>query len=195
MKKKFPILIILTISFMIISTFLYLNNVTPTIQNDKKARTERISSVLNDVWDRFGFFSYQIGNTDTTIWIVMDDSKNEEELMTYLTENLSPSDLKYYNIKILKKNKEEAKVERAMQQISYLIFDYIQEKGYKNIKVMYPTFDKMKGLITIENSSEVSNEVLKKEFENLVVNHYTELSIDDKISYEIQLITPNHEND
>lgn len=195
MKKKFPILIILTISFMIISTFLYLNNVTPTIQNDKKARTERISSVLNDVWDRFGFFSYQIGNTDTTIWIVMDDSKNEEELMTYLTENLSPSDLKYYNIKILKKNKEEAKVERAMQQISSLIFDYIQEKGYKNIKVMYPTFDKMKGLITIENSSEVSNEVLKKEFENLVVNHYTELSIDDKISYEIQLITPNHEND
>ena len=195
MKKKFPILIILTISFMIISTFLYLNNVTPTIQNDKKARTERISSVLNDVWDRFGFFSYQIGNTDTTIWIVMDDSKNEEELMTYLTENLSPSDLKYYNIKILKKNKEGAKVERAMQQISSLIFDYIQEKGYKNIKVMYPTFDKMKGLITIENSSEVSNEVLKKEFENLVVNHYTELSIDDKISYEIQLITPNHEND
>lgn len=110
--------------------------------------------------------------------------------MTYLKENLSRSDLEHYRIEILKKSLEEHQNERTMNQISDMIQDYIKEKDYQNISLAYPSVDKTTGLLTVNNASEIANEDLKKEFEELVINNSGELSLVDNFSYDIEVITP-----
>lgn len=187
MKKRISMYILTVFSIAIIS--IALTTVLP-VQKDKKDRSARIAQVLDNVWDEYGFFSFQIGDTDPTLWIIMDETKSEEKLMTYLKENLSRSDLEHYRIEILKKSLEEHQNERTMNQISDMIQDYIKEKDYQNISLAYPSVDKTTGLLTVNNASEIANEDLKKEFEELVINNSGELSLVDNFSYDIEVITP-----
>lgn len=70
--------ILVVFSIAIIS--IALTTVLP-VQKDKKDRSARIAQVLDNVWDEYGFFSFQIGDTDPTLWIIMDETKSEEKLV------------------------------------------------------------------------------------------------------------------
>ena len=60
--------------------------------NDDERRRDHIASVLGNVLDEFGLFSYQV-IPDSTIFIEMDETKSEVQLKKYLEENVNKNDL------------------------------------------------------------------------------------------------------
>ncbi|WP_077212450.1 hypothetical protein [Bacillus dakarensis] len=109
MKKFISGLIVGAIVVSMINIFINKDDVT--VSDSKEARVDRIASVLQDAWDEFGLFSFEIGDTDPTIWIGMDETKNEQELREYLKGNIDKYDLIHYNIEILKKDIQELEKE------------------------------------------------------------------------------------
>ncbi|WP_102272180.1 hypothetical protein [Cytobacillus massiliigabonensis] len=185
MKKLISVLVIAVIGALIF--IIHPNKEDVTASNDKEARANRIASVLESAWDKFGLFSFQIGDTDPTIWIGMDETKSEQELRDYLNENIDKYDLIYYNVEVFKKSQQELEIEHAMSLIENTVFNYIKEKNYTDVQVHYPSIEPKPVLkISISKDSERSSEDLKTELESLVASKTNELQIKG-ISYEIQV--------
>lgn len=185
MKKTFYAgIIVVGILFI----FMAINKNDLSIQDNEKMRVDRIESVLQNAWDEFGLFSFQIGGSDSTIQIVMDETNSEKELKKYLEKNISKLDLKHYNIEVFKRSLQEVQTEMTMLRILAVVSDYIDKKEYNDIQIMYPTIEP-KPILTIKNSktSEVTNEILKNELESLIASKEAKLLTKD-ISYEIKVI-------
>ncbi|WP_107839883.1 hypothetical protein [Metasolibacillus meyeri] len=169
MKKVFFISILI-IGFFILIGLLNIDSVS--IQDKEQMRITRINSALENVWDTFGLLSVQIGGTDSTIEIVMDDNKSEQGLRNYLTDHINKADLKHYNIEISKKSLEEVKIEMAVGQALSLIHNYINEHQYKDIQIITPYIETRpwEPLLIIKNSetNRITNEALKNEVINLI---------------------------
>jgi hypothetical protein len=188
-KKNNKFLYLSIVIIGIVFIFMFINKNDVSIQDEKKMRVDQIESVLQNGWDEFGLFSFEIGDTDSTIRIVMDETKSEQELRKYLEENIDKLYLEHYNIEISKRGLEEVETEMAMIKILVIVSNYINEKEYKGIEIMYPSIG-TKSVLTIKNSetSGISNETLKNELESLIVSKSSELLTKD-ILYEIQVIT------
>jgi hypothetical protein len=78
---------------------------------DEATREDRIASVMDATFDESGLFSFQMVDTDPTIFIEMDETKSEKEFLEYLEKNMSQSDLSHYNIEITKRNLQEVQRE------------------------------------------------------------------------------------
>ncbi|MGM0924713.1 MAG: hypothetical protein ACQEWW_26605 [Bacillota bacterium] len=130
--KKFISVLMIVVAVVIVFN-VYSNKDDVSTINDGEARADRIASVLNTGFDKYGLFSFGIGDTDPTIWIVMDEAKSEQELQEYLKENVSKSDLNYYNIEISKRNLQEVEEEHTMFQVENIVYDYLEAIETKNI--------------------------------------------------------------
>ncbi|MFJ7932526.1 hypothetical protein [Peribacillus sp. NPDC096448] len=185
MKKFIYVLIIVVVVALIVNV--YINKDDVTTNNNGETRGERIAAVLNTGFDEYGLFSFEIGDTDPTIRIIMDKAKNEQELREYIEENVSKSDLSHYNLEILQRSLQEVEREHTMLQIEGIVMEYIKEKNYTDVQVHYPIEPDPVLKITINETSERSSEDLKTELDNLLASKHSELLLKD-ISYEIQVI-------
>jgi len=155
--------------------------------NNVEKQWGRIASVLENAGDDFGLFSVQ-ATPDSTIFIEMDETKSELQLMEYLEENVNKTDLNQYNIKISKRSLHEVETESFMMEVSGIVSDYLQEKNYLDVDLYHPSMEPTPGLkISIPKSSEKSSENIKKELEDVLASKSAELPKKD-ISYEIQVI-------
>ena len=111
MRKKIAILTLVVVALLIFSVSIKTNGVDA--QDSREARSERIASILQNAWDKFSLYSFEIGYPDPstgirpTIWIVMDEAKSDLQLQRYLEKKIKKSDLKHYNIDITKKSLQE----------------------------------------------------------------------------------------
>lgn len=160
--------------------------------NNDERRWDRIASVLDNAWEEFGLFSFQ-ATPDSTIFIEMDETKSEVQLKKYLEEHVNKNDLSQYNIDITKRSLQEVETEIFMSEVSGIVYDYIQEKNYRDVELYQPSIEPKPILkILIPKSNEPSSENMKKELEEVLASKSTELSKKD-ISYEIQVIERAHE--
>ena len=186
MRKFASILIIVVV--VVIVTNISINKYDSSSNNNDESKVDRIVAVLENVWDEFGLFSFQIGDTDPKIWIVMDDTKSEVQLKKYLEENINKTDLNQYNIDITKRSIQEVETESFMMKVSGIVSDYLQEKNYHDVDLYQPLIEPKPILkISIPKSSEQSSENMKKELEDVLASKSAELPKKD-ISYEIQVI-------
>jgi len=154
--------------------------------NDEK-QWDRIASVLENAWDDFGLFSFQ-ATPDSTIFIEMDETKSELQLIKYLEENVNKTDLNQYNIEITKKSLHEVETENFMMEVSVIVSDYLQENNYHDVDIYDPSIEPTPILkISIPKSSTRFSENIKKELEDVLASKSAELPNKD-ISYEIQVI-------
>lgn len=185
MKKAISILV--AVVFTVLIANFTLNKSDLTVSDDREARSERIASVIDNAWDEFNLLSFQITQTDSIIWIEMDENNSDLQLREYLENNIGPSDLSHYDIKVFKRNLEEVETEHTMHQIERIVWDYIKEKNYNDVQVHYPSIEPDPMLeITISEASEKSSEDLKSELDNLVDSKRSELTVKD-VSYDIQV--------
>ncbi|WIT26854.1 hypothetical protein [Bacillus phage SPbetaL1] len=85
------------IGFLVLVPALIMSGIT-LIEANKKSPLE----VIDNIRDKFGLFSVQIGQTDPAITIGMDQTKSEAKLREYLKDNLSREAKEKYKIYILK---------------------------------------------------------------------------------------------
>lgn len=155
--------------------------------NNDERRSDRIASVLNNAFDEFGLFSFQV-TPDSTIFIEMDETKSEVQLKKYLEEHVNKNDLSQYNIDITKRSLQEVETEMFMSEVSHIVYDYIQEKNYHDVELYHPSIEPKPILkILIPKSYERSSENIKKELEEVLASESVALS-KKEISYEIQVI-------
>jgi|GEM_PF-2512637 len=191
MRKFVSVLIIVVV--VVIVTNISINKYDSssndnTRNNNDESGGDRIASVLENAWDEFGLFSFGVGDTDQTISIVMDDTKSDVQLKKYLEENVNKTDLNEYNIEITKRSLQDEDTVFFMHKVSNIVWDYIQEKNYKDVDFYSPSIEPEPILkLTIPEYSELSSESLKMELEDLLVSKKSELPKKD-ISYEIQVI-------
>ncbi|GED04277.1 hypothetical protein BAT02nite_39210 [Bacillus atrophaeus] len=96
MKKKF-------IGFLVLASFLLMfNTASYASDTDEKSTEKSTAELLESVWDEFGLFSFEIGQTDPAITIGMDQTKSEAKLREYLNDNLSEEAKKKYDVYIFK---------------------------------------------------------------------------------------------
>ncbi len=182
------LLIIVVVVVLVTNIYIIKNDNFSKSNNNDETPGDRIASILDNAWDEFGLFSFQIGDTDPTIWIVMDETKSEVQLKKYLEKNTNRSDLSQYNIDISKRSLQEVETEHFMSMVSGIVFDYIKEKNYNDVQVYHPAIEPEPILkITIPKTSELSSENLKMELEDLIIFKNSELPKKD-ISYKIQVI-------
>ncbi|MFI2132674.1 hypothetical protein ACH434_21835 [Lysinibacillus fusiformis] len=187
MRKFVPVLIIVFV--VVLVTNIYANNFDSfsNENNNDEKRWNRIASVLDNAMDEFGLFSFQ-NTPDSTIFIVMDETKSELQLKKYLEKNVNKTDLSQFNIDITKISLQEVETEQFMSIVSGIVYDYIQEKKYNDVQVYLPLIEPEPILkISIPKSSEPSSENMKKELEDVLASKSAELPKKD-ISYEIQVI-------
>ncbi|MGN4126053.1 hypothetical protein ACMGD3_13740 [Lysinibacillus sphaericus] len=167
MKKFVTLLIIVVVVVLVTNIYIIKNDNFSKSNNNDETPGDR-TSILDNAWDEFGLFSFQIGDTDPTIWIVMDETKSEVQLKKYLEKNINRSDLSQYNIDISKRSLQEVETEHFMSMVSGIVFDYIKEKNYNDVQVYHPAIEPEPILkITIPKTSELSSENLKMELEDL----------------------------
>ncbi|MFJ7700847.1 hypothetical protein [Lysinibacillus fusiformis] len=186
MRKFVPVLIIVFV--VVLVTNIYANNFDSfsNENNNDEKRWNRIASVLDNAMDEFGLFSFQ-KTPDSTIFIVMDETKSELQLKKYLEKNVNKTDLSQFNIDITKISLQEVETEQFMSIVSGIVYDYIQEKNYNDVQVYLPLIEPEPILkISIPKSSERSSENMKKELEDVLASKSAELPKKD-ISYEIQV--------
>ncbi len=186
MRKFVPVLIIVFV--VVLVTNIYANNFDSfsNENNNDEKRWNRIASVLDNAMDEFGLFSFQ-KTPDSTIFIVMDETKSESQLKKYLEKNVNKTDLSQFNIDITKISLQEVETEQFMSIVSGIVYDYIQEKNYNDVQVYLPLIEPEPILkISIPKSSERSSENMKKELEDVLASKSAELPKKD-ISYEIQV--------
>ncbi|MFJ7887137.1 hypothetical protein ACIQYL_03500 [Lysinibacillus xylanilyticus] len=187
MRKFVPVLIIVFV--VVLVTNIYANNYDSfsNENNNDEKRWNRIASVLDNAMDEFGLFSFQ-KTPDSTIFIVMDETKSELQLKKYLEKNVNKTDLSQFNIDITKISLQEVETEQFMSIVSGIVYDYIQEKNYNDVQVYLPLIEPEPILkLSIPKSSERSSENMKKELEDVLASKSAELPKKD-ISYEIQVI-------
>lgn len=187
MRKFVPVLIIVFV--VVLVTNIYANNYDSfsNENNNDEKRWNRIASVLDNAMDELGLFSFQ-KTPDSTIFIVMDETKSELQLKKYLEKNVNKTDLIQFNIDITKISLQEVETEQFMSIISGIVNDYIQEKNYNDMQVYLPLIEPEPILkISIPRSSDRSSENMKKELEDVLASKYAELPKKD-ISYKIQMI-------
>ncbi|MCY8825968.1 hypothetical protein [Bacillus atrophaeus] len=110
MKKK-------SIGFLVLASFLLMfNTASYASDTDEKSTAE----LLESIWDEFGLFSFEIGQTDPAITIGMDQTKSEAKLREYLNDNLSEEAKKKYDVYIFKDdiNKLEKEHQKYLQEKS-----------------------------------------------------------------------------
>ncbi|WP_197204444.1 hypothetical protein [Cytobacillus firmus] len=187
-KLKFISILIITFVVLLLSD-VYINKKDVATKDDSKARADSIAFALNIGFDEYGLFSFEIGETDPTIWIVMDEANSEKELQKYLEKNVSKADLNHYNIDISKRNLQEVQTEHALLLREGIAMDYIKEKNYNDVQVYYPNGKPEQVLkVIINETSERSSKELKAELENLLATKGAELPVQLRgISYEIQI--------
>lgn len=112
MKKYFSGLIVGAVVVLMVNVFLI--KYDEIVCDSKEARTDRIAFVLRAAWDEFGLVSFQIGDTDPTIWIGMGENKSEQNLREYLKVNIDKYDLIHYNIEIFKEGLPELETEHSI---------------------------------------------------------------------------------
>lgn len=191
MRKFVPVLIIFVVVIIVTSININKNGSFSNNDNDEE-RWNRIASVLDNTWDEFGLFSFQV-TPDSTIFIEMDETKSEVQLKKYLEENVNKTDLSQYNIEITKRSLQDVETESFMHKVSNIVWDYIQEKNYNDVEIYPPSIEPEPILkIIIPKFSELSSESLKMELEDLLVSKKSELPKKD-ISYEIQVIKSTDE--
>ncbi|MCY7854981.1 hypothetical protein MOB03_20330 [Bacillus spizizenii] len=94
MKKKF-------IGFLVLASFLLMfNTASYASETDEKSPEDSTAEVLENAWDEFGLFSFEIGRTDPAITIGMDHTKSEAQLREYLNNNLSEDAKEKYKLYI-----------------------------------------------------------------------------------------------
>ncbi|USK45081.1 hypothetical protein [Cytobacillus oceanisediminis] len=191
--KKIKSVSIFIITFVLLLLHdAYFNKDDVATNHDSKARDGRIASVIDSGFDEYGLFSFEISDTDPnpTIFIVMDEAKNEKKLQEYLEKKVSKADLNHYNIEISKRNLQEMQTEHAMALFEGIAIDYINEKNYNDVQVHYSILKPKPVLrITINKISKQSSKDLKTELEDFLATKVTELPIPLRdISYEIQVV-------
>lgn len=185
MKKFISVLMIAVVVVLMFNIYINKNDVS----SDGETRAERIADVLNTGFDEYGLFSFEIGATNPTIWIIMDKAKSEQELRKYIEKNVSKSDLSHYNLEISQRSLQVVEREHTMFQIEGIVMEYIKEKKYTDVQVHYLSSIEPEQVlkITISETSERSSEDLKTELENLLASKDFEFVLKD-ITYEIQVI-------
>lgn len=185
MRNFISVFIIIVVVVLVININIDKND-SFSINNVEK-QWNRIASVLDNTWDEFGLFSFQV-TPDSTILIEMDETKSELQLIKYLEENVNKTDLNQYNIEITKRSLHEVETESFMMEVLGIVSDYLQEKNYHDVDLYHPSMEPTPILkISIPKSSEQSSENMKKELEDVLATKSAELPNKD-ISYEIQVI-------
>ncbi len=185
MRNFISVFIIIVVVVLVININIDKND-SFSINNVEK-QWNRIASVLDNTWDEFGLFSFQV-TPDSTILIEMDETKSELQLIKYLEENVNKTDLNQYNIEITKRSLHEVETESFMMEVIGIVSDYLQEKNYHDVDLYHPSMEPTPILkISIPKSSEQSSENMKKELEDVLASKSAELPNKD-ISYEIQVI-------
>lgn len=113
MKKFISGLIVGVVAIMVVNVSFNKDDVN--VNDSKEARVDRIESVLNSAWDKFGLIGFGIGDTNPTITVQMDESKSEQELRGYLQENIDKYDLIHYDIEVFKMDIEEMEKEHSLK--------------------------------------------------------------------------------
>ncbi|WP_211263231.1 hypothetical protein [Lysinibacillus contaminans] len=192
MRNFISVFIIVVVVVLVINIDIDKND-SFSSNNDDEKQGNRIASVLDNAWDEFGLFSFQV-TPDSTILIEMDETKSELQLKKYLEENVNKTDLSQYNIDITKKSLQEVETESFMSEVSDIVSDYIQEKKYHDVELYHPSIEPKPILkISIPKSNERSSENMKKELDYVLASKSAELSKKD-ISYEIQVIERTNES-
>ena len=186
MRNFISVFIIIVVVVLVINIDIDKND-SFSNNNDDEKQWDRIASVLENAWDDFGLFSFQ-ATPDSTIFIEMDKTKNELQLIKYLEENVNKTDLNQYNIEITKKSLHEVETESFMMEVSVIVSDYLQENNYHDVDIYAPSIEPTPILkISIPKSSTRSSENIKKELEDVLASKSAELPNKD-ISYKIQVI-------
>ncbi|QDQ02432.1 hypothetical protein FOH38_19255 [Lysinibacillus fusiformis] len=187
MRNFISVFIIIVVVVLVINIDIDKNDSFSNNNVDVEKQWDRISSVLENAWDDFGLFSFQ-ATPDSTIFIEMDETKSELQLIKYLEENVNKTDLNQYNIEITKKSLHEVETESFMMEVSVIVSDYLQENNYHDVDIYAPSIKPTPILkISIPKSSTRSSENIKKELEDVLASKSAELPNKD-ISYEIQVI-------
>ncbi|MGE7809578.1 hypothetical protein [Lysinibacillus capsici] len=187
MRNFISVFIIIVIVILVINVNIDKNDNFFNKNVDVEKKWDRIASVLENAWDDFGLFSFQ-ATPDSTIFIEMDETKSELQLIKYLEENINETDLNQYNIKITKKSLHEVETESFMMEVSGIVFDYLQENNYHDVDIYVPSIKPSPILkISIPKSSTRSSENIKKELEDVLASKSDKLP-DKDISYEIQVV-------
>ncbi|MCK6206485.1 hypothetical protein [Bacillus infantis] len=174
MKKS--IFVIMISAAILIIFDLNFNREEVSTSDDAEVRSERIGEVLESAWDQFKLFSFSVGETDSVIWIEMDENSSKQEILAYLEKNISEKDLSNYTIKISRRSLQEVKTEHAMTLIQGFATDYIKEKNYDNVEVHCP-LNKSEAVlkVLIDGKSDLSSDELKAEIENYLAARKAEL--------------------
>ncbi|OXT17855.1 hypothetical protein B9K06_08260 [Bacillus sp. OG2] len=174
MKKSIFVIMISTAILIIFD--LNFNREEVSTSDDAEVRSERIGEVLESAWDQFKLFSFSVGETDSVIWIEMDENSSKQEILAYLEKNISEKDLSNYTIKISRRSLQEVKTEHAMTLIQGFATDYIKEKNYDNVEVHCP-LNKSEAVlkVLIDGKSDLSSDELKAEIENYLAARKAEL--------------------
>lgn len=187
MRNFISVFIIIVIVILVINVNIDKSDSFSNKNVDVEKKWDRIASVLENAWDDFGLFSFQ-ATPDSTIFIEMDETKSELQLIKYLEENINETDLNQYNIKITKKSLHEVETESFMMKVSGIVFDYLQENNYHDVDIYVPSTKPSPILkISIPKSSTRSSENIKKELEDVLASKSDKLPNKD-ISYEIQVV-------
>lgn len=101
MKKFSLTLVIMIICLLVFGGFT--TNKAETLKTDREIREERIATVLEAAWGKYDLSSFQIGVTEPTIWIEIEEIEHKKELITYLEKNISKPDLNHYKIDVFEK--------------------------------------------------------------------------------------------
>lgn len=185
--KKY-IIVLLIIAGTIILATIFMNSDNVSNQNMKEESSKQITNALNSVADEFGFFSFQIDQTDSSIWIVMDETKSEAQLKEYLEKNINKNHLNQYTFHFKKTSPEKIKIEEVLSEVFQNASEYIKNKGYQDVTVIYPSLDPESSIkVIISKDSERSNEDLQKELEDLLNSKISELQKMD-IHFQLQVI-------
>ncbi len=174
MKKS--IFVIMISAAILIIFDLNFNREEVSTSDDAEVRSERIGEVLESAWDQFKLFSFSVGETDSVIWIEMDENSSKQEILAYLEKNISEKDLSNYTIKISRRSLQEVKTEHAMTLLQGFATDYIKEKNYDNVEVHCP-LNKSEAVlkVLIDGKSDLSSDELKAEIENYLAARKAEL--------------------
>lgn len=187
MRNFISVFIMIVIVILVINVNIDKNDNFSNKNVDVEKKWDRIASVLENAWDDFGLFSFQ-ATPDSTIFIEMDETKSELQLIKYLEENINETDLNQYNIKITKKSLHEVETESFMMEVSGIVFDYLQENNYHDVDIYVPSIKPSPILkISIPKSITRSSENIKKELEDVLASKSDKLP-DKDISYEIQVV-------
>lgn len=147
--------------FLIVIVILTFN-----LYSNNKVQPKSIAQVLENAWDEFGLFSFQIGKTDPIISITMDETKSEEKLLRYLEDNIDKSVLNEYEFEFFKKNVQVAEYEHKISMLDHKIYTFLKEEHHINVNIQttktnQPIVHIILPTNAVKSASQVQNDVLE----------------------------------